>query len=204
MKNSGSADRPQSIAIYGGSFNPPGLHHRQVANLLAAHFSQVMIVPCGFRNDKVRQDSDWMAAGLRRVLLEAAFGDDARFNLDFRDLDSEGFTTTADLAEIYQKLGEPHFLVGADLLVGGGTGESAIQQSWYRGRWIWENLNWVCLERPGYPLADGDLPPRRILISADITGSSTLIRQRLRLGQSVATLVSPVVEQILIAQGAYR
>ena len=40
------------IALFGGSFNPPGTHHREIAEMLARHFDEVRIVPCGPRPDK--------------------------------------------------------------------------------------------------------------------------------------------------------
>jgi nicotinic acid mononucleotide adenylyltransferase len=40
------------IVIFGGSFNPPGLHHRKLAMALAERFDQVIILPCGSRPDK--------------------------------------------------------------------------------------------------------------------------------------------------------
>ena len=43
--------RPQ-IAIFGGSFNPPGLHHRQIVEVMSREFDSVIVVPCGPRPDK--------------------------------------------------------------------------------------------------------------------------------------------------------
>ena len=40
------------IAVFGGTFNPPGLHHRAIAIELSKHFDEVVIVPCGPRDDK--------------------------------------------------------------------------------------------------------------------------------------------------------
>ena len=42
----------QRIAVFGGSFNPPGKHHRLIAELLAKDFDKVLVVPCGPRPDK--------------------------------------------------------------------------------------------------------------------------------------------------------
>ncbi|MDB6137426.1 MAG: ppnK, partial [Verrucomicrobiaceae bacterium] len=40
------------IALFGGSFNPPGLHHQRIALALLARFDEVLVVPCGPRSDK--------------------------------------------------------------------------------------------------------------------------------------------------------
>ena len=34
----------RTIAVFGGSFNPPGVHHRQIATLLAQSFDEVVVV----------------------------------------------------------------------------------------------------------------------------------------------------------------
>ena len=204
---------PQTLlAIYGGSFNPPGLHHIAVARLLCQQFSHVVVLPCGFRNDKVRGAEDWISSSLRRELMELSFtpvqrevaSHGCRLDLDFRDLDNERFTTTADLAESFASLGQPWFVVGADLLLNGRHGKAPIQVSWYKGRWIWDHLHWICLKRPGYPLNPADLPPHHCLIDCDISGSGSLIRQRIRRGESVADLVTPAVEALLLSNQAYR
>ena len=40
------------IAIMGGSFDPPGRHHRDLAESLSARFDQVIVVPTGIQVDK--------------------------------------------------------------------------------------------------------------------------------------------------------
>ena len=44
------------IAAFGGSFNPPGLHHRAIAEALARQFDRVDVIPCGPRPDKATVD----------------------------------------------------------------------------------------------------------------------------------------------------
>ncbi len=41
-----SRERPR-LAIYGGSFNPPGLHHLEIVLSLLEWFNEVVIIPCG-------------------------------------------------------------------------------------------------------------------------------------------------------------
>lgn len=212
MQAISKSEQPTPFAIYGGSFNPPGRHHIEVARLLSNHFSRVIVLPCGFRNDKVRRHNDWIDPELRRTLLELSFrtlidelaASGRILELDFRDLDNQQFTTTAELFEIYRVQGLPGFVVGADLLVAGATGNAPIQKTWYKGEWIWNNLHWICLKRPGYALDDADLPPHRQLIECSIEGSGSLIRQRIRAGQSINNLVTEPIENLLVSHKAYR
>ena len=199
------------FAVFGGSFNPPGLHHIALARFLAQRFASLRLVPCGFRNDKVRQDNDWMDSGLRRQIVDLAFRPlivelaplGLNIEIDYRDLETNRFSATAELAELYRQDGTPHFVVGADLVIGGATGQSAIQSQWYQGQSIWQELHWICLERPGFPLLAADLPPKCTVAVCNIEGSSSAIRQRLRQGKSIAGLVSPEIEAILLAQRAF-
>ena len=41
-----------TIAVFGGSFDPPGLHHRRIVEEVRKHFDSVVVVPCGPRPDK--------------------------------------------------------------------------------------------------------------------------------------------------------
>ena len=42
----------KKIGIFGGSFNPPGKHHRDIVEKLSDFFDEIIIVPCGGRPDK--------------------------------------------------------------------------------------------------------------------------------------------------------
>ncbi len=182
-----------ATAVFGGSFNPPGLHHRRLAVLLLDHFARVRVLPCGFRPDKESRGVPWMQADCRQPMIAATFAGLGNLELDWSDLDRERFTPTIELAERFRNLGELWFVVGADLFGGGQSGKSQIQTSWQAGAWIWQNLNWACLARPGYRLDPADLPPRHLMIACDVPGSSSAIRRALAENSAVADLVVPEV-----------
>jgi nicotinic acid mononucleotide adenylyltransferase len=194
-------DRLDATAVFGGSFNPPGLHHRRLAECLLERFGRVLVVPCGFRMDKAGS-ADWLSPERRRGLINATFADLAAAGLafDWSDLDKPFFTPTFELARRYRSGGELWFVAGADLFAGGGSGLSQIQTGWREGQRIWTELNWVCLTRPGIEIKHDDLPPRHLLLEADITGSSSEIRRRLDGGQTVDGLVVPEVARMLADQ----
>ena len=88
------------LALFGGSFNPPGLHHRQIAETLARHFDEVIVIPCGPRPDKpITNDvepihraalADLTFARLARTdsgmrVTAAACGHSAHARAEFRD-----------------------------------------------------------------------------------------------------------------------
>jgi nicotinic acid mononucleotide adenylyltransferase len=196
-----------ATAVFGGSFNPPGLHHRRLAELLLQRFAAVLLVPCGFRADKAAS-AGWVEPGFRRRLVEAAFADLAapadpagpvrgRLEIDWSDLAKPAFTPTIELAARHAGRGELWFVAGADLFAGGARGKSQIQTAWKAGAEIWTGLNWACLARPGFGIHEDDLPPRHLLIEAAVDGSSSEIRRRLAAGEALGGLVAPEVARLL-------
>jgi nicotinic acid mononucleotide adenylyltransferase len=186
----------QDIAVFGGSFNPPGLHHRAMAETLARAFGRVLVLPCGFRPDKPGA-AGWLARGFRRRLVELAFEGLEGLEFDWSDLHRERFTPTVELAARYQGRGALWFVAGADLFAGGKDGRSPIQAEWQEGPRIWRELNWACLTRPGVAFDPADLPPRHRLLEFAVPGSSSEIRRRLVAGESIDALVAPGVAALL-------
>lgn len=190
------------IAIFGGSFNPPGRHHQAVVRALAGEFDQVRVIPCGPRPDKAVTGS--IPPVYRAALADLAFGGMDRVVVDLSDLEQDSFTRSWVLQERYAADGELWHVVGTDLIAGGGRGQSPIQTSWERGAWLWENACFAVLTRPGHHIDPQDLPPRSRLIPLEVPGSSTEIRARLGRGEPVDDLIAPRVRAYLERYGLYR
>lgn len=193
---------PQRIALFGGSFNPPGLHHRAIAQRLAQAFDEVRVIPCGPRPDKPETDS--LPAVYRAALADLTFGDLPRVQVDLFDLEQASFTRNWDLQKRYESQGEVWHVTGADLVEKGATGESQIQKSWAHGQELWETANFAVLTRPGYVLNPDDLPPHSQVFEIQEQGSSTDIRDRLVHGQSVVSLLHPGARAYIERYGLYR
>src|SRR5687767_9285004 len=83
------------IALYGGSFNPPGEHHRQTARALAEHVDQVIVVPCGPRPDKpVTHD---VPAIHRATMVDMTFRREPKARVELLDLETSHFTPHCEL-----------------------------------------------------------------------------------------------------------
>lgn len=193
---------PKRIAIFGGSFNPPGVHHLHIAERLARRFSQVRVVPCGPRPDKPA--TSLLPPVFRAALADMTFGVSAKVSVDLFDLEQNTFTRSHQLQTLFEKHGEVWHVVGADLVSGGAKGRSAIQQTWEQGRKLWRTANFAVLTRPGHSINKRDLPPHYDLIEIDETNSSTGIRERLAHGQSIAPLVTPRALEYIERYGLYR
>jgi NAD+ kinase len=193
---------PKRIAIFGGSFNPPGNHHAAIAARLAQEFDEVRVIPCGPRPDKPVTDS--VPSVYRAALADIVFGGLPKVTVDLSDFEEETFTRNHELQTRFAPLGEVWHVVGADLVAGGARAESLIQRTWARGAELWQQANFAVLKRPGYPLQDGDLPPHAQIIELLVEGASTEIREHLSQGKSVSALVPPRAAAYLARYGLYR
>lgn len=193
---------PKRIAIFGGSFNPPGLHHRRLVEKLARRFDEVRVIPCGPRPDK--ETTSTVPPIFRATLADITFGGMRRVIVDLFDLEQDTFTRNCDLQARFEKRGQIWHVVGADLITGGARGRSAIQQGWKNGRQLWRTANFAVLTRPGHTLVRADLPPRSEVFEIDIPGSSTDVRARLGRSESIADMVTPRALAYIERYGLYR
>jgi len=194
---------PRRMAIFGGSFNPPGVHHRRIAQALAERFQEVVVVPCGPRPDKpVTND---VPSVYRATMADMTFRDLAGVRVDLFDLESGTFTRTHELENRYGGEGETWHVVGGDLLTGGARGASPIHTDWKHGGDIWARLRYVVLKRPGFPFDPADLPPNHQVLEIQVPGSSSELRDDLfhRRGR-VRERVLPEVHDYIERHGLYR
>lgn len=193
---------PKRIAIFGGSFNPPGNHHAAIAARLAQVFDEVRVIPCGPRPDK--PITDGIPSVYRAALADIVFGGQDKVIVDLSDFEQETFTRNHELQTRFESEGELWHVVGADLIVGGALGQSLIQRTWARGMELWQQANFAVLKRPGYTLHANDLPPHSQVIELFVEGSSTMIREHLGSGKSVGHLVHPRAAAYMARYGLYR
>jgi len=186
----------KKIGIYGGSFNPPGLHHFFIASAVAAFFKQLLIIPCGFREDKISLD---LISDIQRShLISLTFKDLKNVFVNHADLLRGVFTPTCEIQKIYERQGEIWHIIGHDLVEGGAENESEIQRSWHEGEYIWRNLNFAVVVPANCWLAEKDLPPHHQVIPMEaLTGRSTRIRELIARGEPFEHLVMPDVAEYI-------
>lgn len=193
--------RPQ-IAIFGGSFNPPGLDHRHVAEIMSREFDSVIVVPCGPRPDQ--QTVNDVDPVHRAALADIAFRGIDRVQVELFDLEHSGYTLTDELQERYKDRGDLWHVVGSDLTQGGT--ESVIHRDWERGVAMWSNLNFAITTREGYPCKEGELPPQSRVIPTDLSasGASSLIRELIFKREPYAHFVTEDIAEYIERYGLYR
>lgn len=171
------------IILFGGSFDPPGLHHQKICNDLRETFpeTRIIIVPCGYREDK----NNKRVNSVHRINLAKLMHVNLRaFNieLDLFDLENDCFTPTCELNKKYSKEGEVWHSIGVDIIAGGVNGNSEIQNVWEGGQKDFDELRYVIFSRPGVNWNFNDLPPHTKFFEKDIPFSSTEIRKQIAKG----------------------
>jgi len=189
------------ILLFGGSFNPPGRHHRALVEKLIPYFDEIVIIPCGPRPDK-----STVAEVLpihRGEMTKLAFTGLPRVRVELFDILENKFTRTWALQKMFESEGEIWHLVGTDWTLGGEFGESEIHKVWQRGPELWKTLNFAVTNREDFPYHPEDLPPHHRFFRLGINGSSSEIRKRIRGNKPITHLVAPEVGEYISRHGLY-
>jgi NAD+ kinase len=192
----------KTIALFGGNFNPPGLHHRALAEHLSKNFDEVIVVPCGPRPDK--QIINNIDPVYRATMTDIAFRSLKNVRVELFDLEQNSFTRTHALETKFAPEGEIWHVVGSDMVTGGKDGSSRIQRDWERGTELWANSKFVVVTRAGFPLDPKDTPPNAKVLDLNLEGASDVIRERLFRRERVNDLTDNEVLGYIERYGLYR
>lgn len=214
---------PQSIAIWGGTFDPIHQGHVRLAQALklSLGFDRMLLMPACIPPHKERPG---VAPAQRAAMVELALAETG-LEIDRRELDRDGPCYTVEsLAEIRQQLGantKLSFCMGMDSLVN--------LHHWYQWRQLFNLAHIVVAARPQWQVEQIDFSPlktelqQRLLAPAKfkqsqaaaghivlcqtqmLEFSSTEIRQKLGAGQAAGTIESlnPAVAEYIQDQGLY-
>lgn len=190
----------RKIALFGGSLDPPGMHHCKIVIAVRGSCDKVIVVPCGSRPDRT---AEYARSIHRARMVEMTFGRLAGVEIDFFDIDNATFTPAIELEERYYLQGEIWHVVGSDWIIGGREGKSVIQTDWRRGEELWQNSRFLIIERAGFGITTSDLPEHHGIFLMGLCGSSSQIRARVANGLSIGGLVVPEVESYIYEHGLY-
>lgn len=192
----------KNIVLYGGSFNPPCSHHRELVHAIASNpfFHEIVVIPCGRRGDKGYVDND-----LRMRMAEYAFAEILGVVLDMRNLKDDIFTSNYHLEALYQAPDTVLWhAIGSDLLVRDDKGLNPIQRRWTEGPFIWENFSFLVVPRRGYPVVSELLPKQQVVLQGEFSGSSTDVRKAIREGAPFKHLVDLKTYDLIVKGNLYR
>lgn len=190
------------IAVFGGSFNPPSLHHRELVEALLRQFDRVIVVPHGPRPDKPTTND--VEPIHRAVMNDLAFRGLANVRVELFDLEGLTFTRTDVLQRMFENEGELWHVVGSDLVQNGEDGQSVIHRVWDRGTELWSTLNFAVVRRTGFDIWESDLPPHHEIVHANVEGSTFAIREQAFRRLPLTGLVSPEVAGYIDRYRLYR
>ncbi|MBP3272076.1 MAG: nicotinate (nicotinamide) nucleotide adenylyltransferase [Ruminococcus sp.] len=131
-----------SIAIFGGTFNPPHLGHRRLLEVVteAVKPDRVFIIP-----DKIpphKEASGLVSGEDRLALCRLAFGDIANVEISSYELDREGksysYYTVSHFKELYPD-DDIYFIMGSDMLL--------TFDKWYRAEELMKMCIPLCISR---------------------------------------------------------
>lgn len=190
------------IALFGGSFNPPGKHHREIAAALAKEFDEVVVVPCGPRRDKPALNE--VAPCYRAAMVDLTFAGLPKVRVELFDMEQSTFTPSWRLDERFRPQGEIWHVVRADFIEGGRRGASVIQRQWERGTELWNTARFAIIARRDRQIERDDLPPNARIIEVAEDGVDLTLRSRVYHRDDTEGLLLPRVKELIERYGLYR
>lgn len=199
-----AADGVCSVGILGGSFNPVHLGHTMVAAWLANftdRFDQVwlMLTPSNPLKGALPGATDAQRLDMLRLAVDSA-SKPGRLRVCDAELTLPRPSYTI---HTLRHLAATHPHCRFSLII--GSDNWAIFDRWHQAQNIISEFGVTVYPRPGYPMpADSELPAGVTTVHPpQVSLSSTMLRQALAEGRSVAHLVDPRVEQYISRHALY-
>lgn len=194
-----SEEGAERIGVFGGTFDPPHVGHLIVASEVfdALGLDRLLLVPSAsppHKHGKVEATAEQRVA-----MLEAAVGEDGRFEVDDLELKREGPSYSVDtLRELRDRFpgAELFFVVGVDQLREFDT--------WRAPEEVARLARLVGVTRHGEDPADVPGVEVKVVEVTRIDLSATDVRRRARAGKSIRYLVTEPVRELIERAGLYK
>jgi nicotinate-nucleotide adenylyltransferase len=192
------------VGIYGGTFDPPHNAHLTVAKFALEKLTLDVLYIVPAKGHALKKNASITPAPIRYDMTKAAFRDQHRIRVSRIELDGPETSYTVDTIErfqAYEHLRDPeyYYLIGADNL--------SELHLWKEPEKIFSIAQIVVLQRPGYsnrPAISGFGDRVTILDSPEMEISSTAIRDLVKRGLPIKSLVPPAVLELIEHHGLYR
>lgn len=189
----------QSIAVFGGSFDPVHNGHVMIARSALAELELDRLIVMPAAQSPFKPDQTLAPAAARMEMLRAAFSGEPEIEISSWELDRGGVSYSI---ETLRALAAEHpeaqlfYLIGADHV--------ATLPQWREADALAAAATFVVVPRPGAQEEAFPQPFRgRYLQGKPMAISASEIRERLRAGRSVANFVPPPVAQLLNSMQIY-
>lgn len=184
------------VGIIGGTFNPIHNGHLSIAEQVydSLQLDEIIFMPNAIPPHKIAPQMPSQNA--RLAMLTQAIANNPHFSLDLVEWEREGKSYTYDtmklLTERYPNT-QFYFIIGADSVMD--------LSSWYRIADLVELVQFVGVKRSGYQL-ETPFPVTFVdIVGSDV--SSSIIRHRVQLNQSIRYLVPDQVALFIKEKGLY-
>ena len=181
------------VAVLGGTFDPIHLGHLHIATEIIKQQTaeSVLFVPSGHHHFK--KNTIILPFDKRYSLVEKATKNNPKFAVS--DADKEGSGYTADLMKklfyLYPEI-DFSFVIGSDNL--------PQLNKWFEYHYLAENLHFIILPRPGYPLLPQVIKQLKATILEINTCpiSASDIRKKIYKGESIKGMVPEELEAEIV------
>ncbi len=191
----------KQVIIYGGSFNPLHKGHEAIIEhcLQFTQFDEIWIMPSARRDDKPDLlDEQTRLDMLKAYVAESDFKKTKVVVSDFEialGAPTETIRTLLALRKAYPNT-EFTFVFGTDSV--------ADIPNWRGGVYLANQLSIIAVERAGSAVACNPLQHLCAYIAEDVSGlSSTIVREHINRGKSIADQVPKPIAQFIAANGLY-
>jgi len=189
------------LGLFGGSFDPPHIGHRRIAEAAAEGFGldRVVFIPAG--SPPLKEGAPEASAADRLAMVRRLAGADARFEVSTADMEREGPCYTVDTVEAFARA-RP----GASLFWILGADQVALLPRWRKIEELAARATFLAFARPGHRVDPPAIPglDLRVARGPEIAASSTEIRDRVARGEPVAHLAPPEIDAYISSAKLYR
>ena len=161
--------RLETVALFGGSFDPPHFGHKAVVEeaLKLLDIDKLVVVPTFLNPFKISSHATPDERFLMSVEMFKSF---SKVEVNKYEIEEKKSTPTAQTVKHFlQSYEVKYIIIGADNL-------NAIDR-WYNFEWLNKNVTWVIASRAGYSVKS-DILRASILLEVDADISSTQIRNK--------------------------
>lgn len=190
----------KKVCIIGGSFNPIHIGHLILANtvLEELNLDEMIFVPCYIQ--PLKGDKDFASSTHRLEMVKLAIQSNPEFTLSDIEINRKGKSYTVDTLKFFKKKYENlYFVIGADNI--------RDFHKWKEPDTILKIANLIVTNRGGIHTQIPEKIRGKKIISCTIPQieiSSTMIREKIRNGQSIKYLVPEAVENYIIQNNLYK
>ncbi len=189
----------KKIAIYRGSFNPPGRLHRLVAETLCSEFDEVIVAPWHrLPGETIKYD---VPPVYRATMIDLAFQGLPKVRIEFFDLEASEYTPASDVPEKIDYQGDIWIVLSPDMIKGGAIGDSRVHRA--RDERFWKEQQFVIVRKAGEEIDPADLPPHHRFLDIEEGTDSEEIRNRIFHKQPIADWVDPKFEAYIQRRSLY-